>query len=137
VARVVGTTNPLGIAAALLTAASLVGYLGLIAAESGPNDWGRVLLVTLTIAVAAAAAWVGSVAGSGATRTGTFGGAGGILLGMGYLALFSIGLILIVTGLLALGAAAAEAVRWQRWAHAIVGLVLGIAAVLGPFFVST
>jgi hypothetical protein len=136
VARVVRTTNPLGITAAVLTAASLVGYLGLIAAESGPNDWGRVLLVASTIAVAAAAAWVGSVAGTGATRAGALGGAAGILLGLGYLALLSIGLILIVTGLIALGAAAAEAVRRRRSAHAILGLVLGIAAVLGPFFLS-
>jgi hypothetical protein len=41
-----------------------------------------------------------------------------------------------VTGLIAAGAAAAEAVLWRRWAHTILGLVLGIAAVLGPFFLS-
>lgn len=133
-AGVARTTNPLGITAAVLAAASLVGYLGLIAAEGDPNDWGRVLLVASTIAVAAAAAWVGSVTATGATRAGALGGAAGILLGLGYLALFSIGLILIVTGLFALGAAGAEAVLGRRWGSAIFGLVLGIAAVLGPFF---
>ena len=94
------------------------------------------LLVASTIAVAAAAAWVDSVAGTGATRVGALGGTAGILLALGYLALFSIGLILIVTGLIAAAAAAPEAVRWRRWANAILGLVVGIAAVLGPFFFS-
>jgi hypothetical protein len=136
VARAVRTTNRLGITAAVLAAASLIGYLGLIAAEGGPNDMGRVLLVASTIAVAAAAAWLGSVAGTGTTRAGALGGAAGILLGLGYLALFSIGLILIAAGLIALGAAGGEAVRWRRSAPAILGLVLGFVAVLGPFFLS-
>jgi hypothetical protein len=136
VARVARPTNPAGITAAVLAAATLVGYLGLILAEGSSNDWGRVLLTSSTIAVAAAGAWIGSVAATGAARAGALGGAAGILLGLGYLALFSIGLILIVTGLIALGAAGAEAVRWRRLRHAILGLFLGIAVVLGPFFLS-
>ena len=41
-----------------------------------------------------------------------------------------------MTGLIAAGAAVAEAVLWRRWAHATLGLVVGIAAVLGSFFLS-
>ncbi|HTS15402.1 MAG TPA: hypothetical protein VMH24_07025, partial [Candidatus Sulfotelmatobacter sp.] len=69
-----------------------------------PGVSGRVLVVAATMAVAGAASVVGAVTSSPTTRATLAAIAAGPLLPLGVLAAFSIGLPLLVAGLLALGA---------------------------------
>ncbi|MGH2674733.1 MAG: hypothetical protein ACRDKA_01800 [Actinomycetota bacterium] len=121
---------------AILAGAVAVGYLGLIASEGGGNDLGRVALVASTIVGAAGAAWVGSVVAGDRVRAAALGVAAGILLSLGYLGLFSIGLFLIVAGILAAVAATTEVTRSGDTATALLGFAVGLAVVLLPFFLS-
>lgn len=131
-----GRANVPGLFAAVLAGVITVGYLGLIAAEGGGNDPGRVALVASTIGGAATAAWIGSVLGNGRVRSSLLGAAAGVLLSLGYLALFSIGILLILAGILAVAAAVKEAAHSRQVASTLLGFVVGLVVVLGPLLLS-
>jgi hypothetical protein len=133
---VAGHVRALGLTVAVLAGATVLGYLAMIAAESGPNEWVRVALVAATIAGAAVAAWIGSVATGPRLRSAALAAAAGVLLALGYLALFSIGLVLVFIGLLATGAAIAEARAVRATGPATLGFVAGAAVALVPLFIS-
>jgi hypothetical protein len=94
-------TRPWGVAAAILTSAILVTYVSIIIAE-GNNSVSDVLPWALLMLVGAGSAFVGSqIADRNRAKKMMF-IAAGILLAMGALSVFSIGLGLIAAGALAL-----------------------------------
>jgi hypothetical protein len=122
----------MGLSCSALAGATLVWYLTLIASEPGPEDLSRVVLVSVTIGAASLAAAVGSVA-AGDLRVTALSAATGTLLALGYLAIFSIGFVLIIAGLLAGVAAAMEVRRYGGIGRAALGGLLGAGAALVPF----
>jgi hypothetical protein len=91
----------MGLSAAAIAAAVDVAYVWIIAAQGGPTDASRVAFVALAIAGAAVCAGIGATRPSPLARLPWLGAATGALLGLGILGLFSIGLPLLVAGLLA------------------------------------
>jgi hypothetical protein len=126
----------LGLLVAVLAGATCIGYLGLIVNQGFEDDWGRVALVAATIAVAAATATLGAFAHREPLRTTWLAGAAGVLMTLGYLALFSIGLLLVVCGVLAAGAAIAEVRAFRTAGIAFVSFLLGVSVVVVPLFLS-
>ena len=120
-----------GAIAAILAGAVTLGYVGIILVQ-GEEDVGRVVLVASTIAGAAIAAWTGSVVDNTRARSSLLGAAAGALLGLGYLALFSIGIFLVLAGLVAAIGAFREGVRSGQIGWAAGGFVVGLAVALGP-----
>jgi hypothetical protein len=133
---IVRRVRVVGLLVAILAGATCVGYLGLIANQGFQTDWGRVALVAATIASAAAAAGVGAVAAREQVRTSVLAAAAGVLMTLGYLALFSIGLFLFVWGLLAAGAAIAEVRAVRTAGTALLAFLIGVAVALVPLFLS-
>jgi hypothetical protein len=101
----------LAVSAAVIAFATDALYLGIILSQD-PVEWGRVAVIAGCILVAGAIAAVAAVAGlPRATRLLLLAIAAGGLLTLGYLGLFSIGLPLLVAGIL-------SSVAWQRvWAE--------------------
>jgi hypothetical protein len=97
------TTRPsrLGLSAMAIAAVTDVGYLVIIVAQGDPSDVARVAFVALAICTAAVCAGVGATRARAIDRLTWLGAATGMLLVLGYLGLFSIGLPLFVAGVLA------------------------------------
>ena len=93
-----------GIVAAVIALAMDGVYLALITAEAD-NDTGQVLPFALLIGGAGVAAGAGSVLRDPRMRASLLWPAALVLTGIGILAIFSIGIVLLVAGLLALTAA--------------------------------
>ncbi|HKX24805.1 MAG TPA: hypothetical protein VJP08_00670 [Actinomycetota bacterium] len=127
--------NLAGAIAAVLAGAVTLGYVGLILVQ-GEQDVGRVVLVACTIASAGIASWAGSVVDKTRARSSLLGAAAGALLGLGYLALFSIGLLLVLAGLVAAIGAFRESVRSGQIGWAAGGFVVGLAVALGPLLLT-
>jgi hypothetical protein len=127
--------NLAGAIAAVLAGAVTLGYVGIILVQ-GEEDVGRVVLVASTIAGAAIASWAGSVVDNTRARSFLLGAAGGALLGLGYLALFSIGIFLVLAGLVAAIGAFPEGVRSGQIGWAVAGFVVGLAVALGPLLLT-
>lgn len=121
---------------AFLAGIITIGYLALIASQGHEDDLVRVALVATTIAGAGGAAWVGGAVGDGRIRAAALGLATGILLGLGYLALFSIGIFLVVAGVLAAVASSIEVSRSGHAEHAVLGFDVGVGSVLLPFLLA-
>jgi low temperature requirement protein LtrA len=97
----------LGFAAAVVAFADACLYLITISQEDSPSDWGRVGLIATLIVLAGILAVAGSLA-QGSARVALFGAATPILLVIGFLGIFSIGLPLLLAGIVtAVGAASA------------------------------
>jgi hypothetical protein len=96
---------PFGLAAALIAFADAIAYLVLISREDTTNNWGRVALVAALILVAGLLAAAGSVV-TGRRRATMLWPATAILLVIGFLGIFSIGLPLLIAGILTAGGAA-------------------------------
>jgi hypothetical protein len=127
----------LGVLVAILAGATAVGYVGFIVNQGiGAPDWARVALVAATIITAAGAAGVGALSARPYLRTSGLAAAAGILMTLGVLALFSIGLLLFVCGLLAAGAAIAEVRALRTAGIAFLSFLLGAGLVLVPLFLS-
>jgi hypothetical protein len=103
----------LGLAAAVIVFADAFLYLSIISQEDSPNDWGLVGLIAALMLLAALLAVAGSLA-QGSDRIALLGAATPILLGIGFLGIFSIGLPLLLAGIVtAAGAATATRERPQ------------------------
>jgi hypothetical protein len=112
-------TRKAGLAAAAIAGATSIVYVIIIVAQ-GEADVGRVILVLAMILGAAMAAAVGGSTANSTMKSVLLGGASGGLLSLGYLGLFSIGLLLLVAGAVstigwtrAMGAVGAEARLWS------------------------
>lgn len=123
--------NLAGAIAAILAGAVTLGYVGLILVQ-GEEDVGQVVLVASTIAGAAIAAWTGSVVDNTRARSSLLGAAAGALLGLGYLALFSIGIFLVVAGAVAAVGTLQEGLTRGKALWAAAGFVVGLAVALVP-----
>jgi hypothetical protein len=127
--------NLAGAIAAVLAGAVTLVYVGIILIQ-GEEDVGRVVLVASTIAGGALASWAGSVVDHTRARSSLLGAAAGALLGLGYLALFSIGILLALAGVVAGTGAFREGVRSGTVGWAVAGFVVGLAVALGPFLLT-
>jgi hypothetical protein len=127
--------NRAGAIAAVLAGAVTLGYVGIILVQ-GEEDVGQVVLAASTIAGAAIAAWAGSVVDNPRARSSLLGAAAGALLGLGYLALFSIGIFLLVAGVVAAIAAFPGSVRSGQIGWVAAGFVLGLALALVPLLLA-
>jgi 4-amino-4-deoxy-L-arabinose transferase-like glycosyltransferase len=87
-----------GWVAALIAGLTTIVYLLLIVREED-NDVGLVVLVTAMIVGAAVAAAAGASTGDVRTKGLLLGGASGLFLSLGYLSLFSIGILLLIAGI--------------------------------------
>ena len=121
----------LAVAAGVVEAATVAVYLALIYFPDG-----RLGLETLGIAILLAAPGIAAIA---SVRAGTVGsrltlraGAAGALLSLSYLALFSIGLLVFVAGMLALLGTVRLAVLADGAAHIRAALV-GVGAAVLPW----
>jgi low temperature requirement protein LtrA len=88
----------LGLVAAAAAMADAILYPYLIGQEDTPNDWSTVAVITSIIALGAVLAAAGSLA-NGNSRALLLWPATAILLPVGFLALFSIGLPLVLAGI--------------------------------------
>jgi len=114
------------LAAAGMTLGTAVLYVSILAAE-GEGDLREALplAVVALLIVAGGAAAVGAVIGDAHVRAPVLGAAGALLLGLGMLAGWSIGGLLVIAGLLAgLPAARAAAALGTRAAALTVPLLL-------------
>lgn len=100
-------TRKLGLIAAAVAVGTALAYVVLISSEGERKDIGVAVFVTALIGGAGAAAWVGAVTPDLAKKRILLGAATGALLSMGILAIFSIGLLLLVAGIV-------SAVAWVR-----------------------
>ena len=91
----------LGVVAAATVMTDAVAYLYLISQEDTPNEWRQVALIAATIALGAVLAAAGSLA-TGNLRTLLLWPATAILLIVGFLGMFSIGLPLLLAGIVTL-----------------------------------
>jgi hypothetical protein len=115
-------TRTAGLAAAAIAGATSIAYVIIIVAQGEP-DADRVILVLAMILGAAIAAAVGGSTANVSMKNVLLGGASGGLLSLGYLALFSLGLLLLVAGVVstigwtrALRGAGAEPRLWSMLA---------------------
>lgn len=99
-------TRKAGLAAAAIAGATSIAYVIIIVAQ-GEADVGAVILVVAMMSGAAIAAAVGASTPEITRRRMSLGAASGLLLSLGALAIFSIGLLLLVAGL-------AATVAWVR-----------------------
>jgi hypothetical protein len=99
-------TRKAGLAAAAIAGATSIVYVIIIVAQ-GEDDVGLVVLVVAIILGAALAAGMGASTSDLAMRRISFAIASGLLLSLGALAIFSIGLLLVVAG-------AMSTVAWVR-----------------------
>jgi hypothetical protein len=127
----------LGLSAAAIAAAVDVAYVWIIASQGGPTDGARVAFVALAIAGAAACAGIGATRASPPGRLPWLGAATGALVGLGILGLFSIGLPLMVAGILAMvawlttSASAGRGHRRERTLAAAAALAAPVVLVAG------
>lgn len=134
-------SGALGVAA-VLAFTTEVGYLWIILRQQDtvePGVSGRVLVVAVTMAVAGAVSAGGAVTSSPTSRAKLAAFAAGGLLPLGVLAAFSIGLPLLVAGLLAL-AAGFRALSDDSSVPSVISAVvaaLAAAALLGVGFLVT
>jgi len=91
----------LGVVAAATVMTDAVAYLYLISQEDTPNEWRQVALIAATIALGAVLAAAGSLA-TGNLRMLLLWPATAILLIVGFLGMFSIGLPLLLAGIVTL-----------------------------------
>ena len=104
---------PFGLAAAAIAFADAIAYVTIINRQGTLNDWGRVVVIAALIAFAGVLATVGSLV-TGGRRPALLWPATVILLVLGFLGIFSIGLPLLIAGILtAVGAATATRGRPQ------------------------
>lgn len=99
-------TRNAGLAASAIAGATSIVYVVAIVSQ-GEVEVGVVSLVVAMILGAAAAAWLGASTTDLTRRRMSFAAASGLLLSLGALAIFSIGLLLLVAGL-------AVTVAWVR-----------------------
>ena len=99
----------LGLLAGAITLADAAFYLLIISREDSPNDWAVVGLIAALIVLAGVVTIAGSME-EGRVRTALLGAATPILLVIGFLGMFSIGLPLLIAGILT-GIGAATATR--------------------------
>jgi hypothetical protein len=90
-------TRTAGLIASAIAGATSIVYIIIILAQ-GEADVGRVMLVLAMILGAATAAAVGGATANVTMKNVLLGGASGGLLSLGYLALFSLGLLLLAAG---------------------------------------
>ena len=115
--RLAQTSRTLAIISGALALVAAALYVALIAAADDPvENYGIVAAVVAAIAGAGFAALAGGLAASPRTASRLLGLAGAVLVIVGVLAIFSIGLALIVAGGLALAAAAGQLER-DRWRY--------------------
>jgi hypothetical protein len=120
-----------------IAAVTDVGYLVIIVAQGGPSDATRVVFVALAIGVAAVCAGFGATRARRIDRLPWLGAATGMLLVLGYLGLFSIGLPLLIAGVLSAvawittsgSAGAGRRERVLAVVLALAGAVLPVAAI--------
>ena len=115
-------TRGAGVVAAAIALGTAIAYVILVSAEEG-NDGLVVILVVAMIVGAAVAAWRGASVTDPVRKRALLGVASGVLLSLGTLAIFSIGLLLLVAGI----------VSTVAWVRAMVtrgqgGRVVGTAA---------
>ncbi len=122
------------ISAAVIAGLGLLLYVAIIVLE-GENDVFRVALIAGILATAAASSWAGTFAVSPRARSFMLSAAAGILLVMGYLALFSIGLVFLIAGVPAVVAAFGELSRSGRNGSALLGFGVGVSLALVPMMV--
>ena len=112
-------------------------YLTIIATQGEVGHVGRVGFIAAAIASAAACALVGATRPDPADRLPFLGAATGALLGLGYLGLFSIGLPLLIAGILCAAAwgatlsAAHKGGRRQRWLAVGLAITAPLLLVVG------
>lgn len=99
-------TRGAGLVAAAIALGTAIAYVILISAEGG-HDGLVVILVVVMIAGAGLAAWRGASVTDLVKTRALLGAASGVLLGLGTLAIFSIGLLLLVAGI-------ASTIAWVR-----------------------
>jgi hypothetical protein len=130
--RALRSVRNTGLVAAGLTVGTGVLLVVLLSSEPGPDLTSRTVLVGAVLAAAAAAAVFGSFARVGRVAAGCLGLAAGILLVTGYLALFSIGLLLVAASVLAAIGAVGEARTTGTWGAAGLAFLAGALAALVP-----
>ena len=113
--RLAQTSRTLAIISGALAFVAAALYVALIAAADDPvENYG--IVAAVVAAIAGFAALAGGLAASPRTASRLLGLAGAVLVIVGVLAIFSIGLALIVAGGLALAAAAGQLER-DRWRY--------------------
>lgn len=114
--------------AALIAGATAIVYVVLIVGQ-GEAEVARVILVLAMILTAAVAAAVGASAEDPSVESLLLGGASGLLLSLGYLGLFSIGLLLLIAGIVStiawVRAMAADGAGARGWS--VLTFVVGVA----------
>jgi hypothetical protein len=129
----------MSIAAAIacaLAVATLATYLVLLARQGTPLNNPRVLFVAVSIAIFSALTGIGALIRQARTRTLLLTLATAGLLGVGFIGAWSIGISLLLAGVLT-GAAAAAAARASaiRPLHLAAGGILVVSAVWAGLFV--
>jgi hypothetical protein len=99
-----------GITAAVI-ATAMTGVYVVIAASEGNNEFAGVATFAVLMGIGALSAGIGSLLADGPVRIGLLAVAALVLLPIGMLGIFSIGLPLLVAGLLAAAAALSSAGR--------------------------
>ena len=123
-----------GVVGSLLVVATAVLYLVVIGLQ-GNVDTRRVASVLIMLAACALLAMYASWASSARVRSVVFAIAAGALFGLGWLGIFSIGLLLIAAGVLLL-VAASRALAADRSGSVGIAVLCGAAALAGaPVFV--
>ncbi len=121
----------------MLASATEVGYVWLLG-EQGTFEQGRVVWVAVSIVVLGLASCIGAFTGSPTRRAILTAVVAGGLLPLGVLALMSIGLPLLVAGILGLSASiqalrddgATRTIIWAVVAALVAGSVLAVGLVL-------
>jgi hypothetical protein len=130
--RAVGSIRFTGLIAAGITAGTGILLAVLLSSQAGDDLTSRTVLVGAMLAAAALASVLGAVTRRTTVAAGCLGFAAGLLLVTGVLALFSIGLFLVVGGLVAAGGAVGEARASGGWAAAGLPFLAGAAVALTP-----
>jgi hypothetical protein len=120
-----------GLAAAALTAGSIVVYGLVLFSEPGQGVTSRVVLV-VTVLVAAAGAAVLAAFSESPAGAGWLAASAGVLLVLGVLALMSIGILFVAAGIFAAVGAVREASARRARRIAALGFLLGAMAALLP-----
>ena len=119
-----------GVAGSLLVAATAALYLVVIGSQGNVNTR-RVASVAVMLAACALLAMYASWAPSPRVRSVAFAVAAGALLGLGWLGIFSIGLLLIAAAVLLL-IAASRAFAEDGSGSVVIAVLCGAIALAGP-----